>query len=178
MTSKSELGSIMLAITYVGARIISCLFLLATLLVYFLLLKRQNIHGWTLMSYCLSLFFLMFVFRLQQFPFLVGQKGWPPWSTLCVHRSVLLEFCKFSTNFTSACWQLFVFPGIAFTFFFLCTFCCMTMINFDLWWTLRKFKAGSSGSKSIKRFILYATVSLLTPTVFVVVATALDSAYG
>ena len=61
MRSKSQLG------IYAAAKIISCLFLLATLGVHLLLWERQNIQGWTLMSYCLSLFFTYALYVAKYF---------------------------------------------------------------------------------------------------------------
>ena len=172
MRSKSQLG------IYAAAKIISCLFLLATLVVHFLLWKRQNVHGWTLMSYCLTLFFTYFLYVCKYFHSFWATRNVQADPLCVIIGECNLEFSKFSTSFfTSDCSQCFVFPGTAITFFFISTFCWMTMINFDLWWTLRKFKA-STGAKSVKRYIAYATVSLVTPTIFVAVATALDFAYG
>jgi len=131
----------------------SC-FLLITIVVYVMLWERQNVHGWTSLSYFTSLFGMFLLTGIDEFGYVFfynGGRAGPHW----------------------ACYSL----AVGSHFFWLSAFCWMSAVNFDLWWTFRALLPTASKSKGLKQFLIYTVVCVGIPTVIVGVAIGLDIIY-
>ena len=130
----------------------SSIFLLLTFIVYLLLWNQHGLHGWTTLGHSSSMFF-MYIF--------LGTAH-----ILQVQTTNGLAVLK-----TMEC----VAVGVLSHFFFLSTFCWLTLISFDLWYTFRSFSPNSSKSKSARRFCFYVFFGWGVPTVFVIISRILDN---
>ncbi|OXA50357.1 G-protein coupled receptor Mth2 [Folsomia candida] len=101
---------------YAGVMYVASVFPFLTALVLALLFDRQNIHGLTILSNCVSLFFFYVthgtVYYMAQRRNLLGDNRSPT----CLSIAILSHF------------------------FFLTTFAWLTVVNFDLWLTFRDFR--------------------------------------
>lgn len=94
--------------------VIAAFFLLITITVYGLLWDKQNVHGWTLLCYFTSLFFMYIFYSAVHF------------TSLSLKQDAIY-------GGGTACYIIGVFAH----FFFLASFCFMSSVNFDLYWTFR-----------------------------------------
>lgn len=139
---------------YGVSMIISSLFLVLTLVVFGLLWEkhRHNIQRWTIFSYVSTLLLMYFFFILSYF------------SNLFDGEVV--------TN-AGMCRTI----GIGMHFFFLSTFCWLTTLNFEIWWTVRSFTAQADFFSGFKRLGAYAVFAFGVPAVIVSVGLILESVY-
>lgn len=101
-----------LSFVYGNVMITSSIFSLLTVVVYCILKEKQNIHGWTIASYALSIFFMYIFLGLAHL--------------IRYYRSD--DVLK-----TTSC----VAVGIASHLFSLASFMWLFLINWDIWWTFR-----------------------------------------
>ncbi|ODM93748.1 putative G-protein coupled receptor Mth-like 4 [Orchesella cincta] len=132
---------------------ISALFLLVTDIVYILLWKHQNIHGWLQFAYATSLFCTFNCFVVVQ-----------RWSRELMHTSQSL--CKVMGWITHLT--------------YLSAFFWLTSMNFDLWWRFsRPLKSTRLRSQETKwrRFLGFAIFSIVVPLLISGVGITLDYFY-
>ena len=93
------------SILYSVLFVFSCFFLIITLAVYILLWNKQTVHGWTLMSYIVSLFFMYMFFLMTHISQFVLKRG---------PSGGLGDFCKFIGEFYNMHVRAFgKFPNIS-----------------------------------------------------------------
>ncbi|XP_021958300.2 G-protein coupled receptor Mth2 isoform X2 [Folsomia candida] len=138
---------------YAGVMYVASVFPFLTALVLALLFDRQNIHGLTILSNCVSLFFFYVthgtVYYMAQRRNLLGDNRSPT----CLSIAILSHF------------------------FFLTTFAWLTVVNFDLWLTFRSMRPISKMSKKMRRFRLYSFIGWGVPFLFMAVFVFLDFHY-
>ena len=76
------------------------------------------------------------------------------------------------------CQICFQFTGGIAHFFFISTFCWLTLLNFDLWATFKSTKPAGERSKGIVRFGLYNVFAWGFPALVVAVSYAMDHIYS
>ncbi|OXA56280.1 G-protein coupled receptor Mth [Folsomia candida] len=135
---------------YAVSFLVGSAFLLITVLVY-ILGEKKNVHGYTSIAYFGSMFAMYIFTGLSKLDY--------------------LTFFGNSGNY--GC----LIIAIGAHFFWLCTFCWMSCVNFSLWWTFRSLLPTGGKSKGLSRFMLYALFSLGTPSTIVGVAVVLDYFY-
>ncbi|CAL8093003.1 unnamed protein product [Orchesella dallaii] len=140
-TYKSFIFGVLLLVTSV--------FPLITSVVYLLLWKRQNVHGWTICCTSASLFF-MYIF--QGIAHLLG---------------VLLEEAVLNTFIC----QLI---GIFTHFFMMATFTWLTVMSCDLWLTFRSVVPMNQRLQGVPRFIKYSLFGWGVPIVIVTIGVLMD----
>ncbi|OXA56279.1 G-protein coupled receptor Mth2 [Folsomia candida] len=131
---------------------IACCFLILTVSVYLILSERQNIHSWTLLSYAISM--------------------------LCLHLSVFAiyahnEKVALSDSSDWVCTSL----AIVSHFLYLSTFCWLTLINFDVYWTFNNLTLTTARSKRKQRFIFYLLFAFLVPSAVLLFGFALKKLF-
>ncbi|ODM89681.1 G-protein coupled receptor Mth2 [Orchesella cincta] len=139
------------AILYGSVMLLSSIFLLLTILTYIALWERQSVHGWTIVSHTVSLFFMYIFLGIAH---IIG--------VTYGHEYLGSPGC--------------IGIGIVTHFFFLATFCWLLLISVDLWLTFRAFTP-RSGSKGISRFIKYSIFGWGVPMIFVVIGIILEDKY-
>ncbi|OXA38136.1 G-protein coupled receptor Mth [Folsomia candida] len=142
---------------YIPVHFINSFFLFVTGLVYILLWEKQNIHGWTVLSFVLAMFF-MFIFLA--------------WS----HLAAMLHKSNANPHFAPPPLVCRCVGALA-HFFFLATFCWLAIINVDLWLTFKSMTPVSGRSKGVKRFICYMLFAWGTPAIIVGVGLVLTHVY-
>ncbi|ODM96967.1 G-protein coupled receptor Mth2 [Orchesella cincta] len=122
-----------LSFVYGNVMITSSLFALLTVLVYIALKEKHNIHGWTIASYAFSMFLMYIFLGLAHLIRYYGSD----------------EVLK-----TASC----VTVGIASHLFSMSSFLWLTLMNWDIWWTFRKFRPSTRklGGKEVKHFLTYS----------------------
>ncbi|CAL8122612.1 unnamed protein product [Orchesella dallaii] len=132
---------------------ISALFLLVTDIVYILLWKHQNIHGWLQFAYATSLFCTFNCFVVVQ-----------RWSEELMHTSQnLCKVMGWITHLT-----------------YLSAFFWLTSMNFDLWWRFsRPLKSTRLRPQETKwrRFLGFAIFSIVIPLLISGIGITLDYSY-
>ncbi|CAL8081523.1 unnamed protein product [Orchesella dallaii] len=138
---------------YISTYSVASVFLLLTATVYIILWDKQNIHGWTIISFVISQFFLFIFLSVSTGLSLVMYQQEASKTFYCIGSAVLAHF------------------------FFLSTFCWLTIINLDLWWTFKSLTPLSERSKGKGRFCLYMLFAWGTPTTVVTTGFVLQKIY-
>jgi G protein-coupled receptor Mth (Methuselah protein) len=133
---------------------VSSLFLVITLIVFALLWEKHkhNIQRWTVFCYVLTLLCMYFFFILSYFSPYFDQETLTN-GGLC--RGI----------------------GIGMHFFFLATFCWLTTLNFEIWWTVRAVHTTVRNIAGFKRLIAYGVFAFGVPTISVGVGLILAAIY-
>ncbi|CAG7726043.1 unnamed protein product, partial [Allacma fusca] len=133
------------------AAVVASLFPLLTFLVYVFILRQRNIHGLTVISMSLTLFF-MYIF-------------------LCI-SNFINAFEDRNSLKTFRCKAI----GFLGNYFFLSLFCWLTVTCFDLWWTFRRMKPSVTTKRT--KFCGYAAFGWGMPFLFVCTGALLDTYYS
>lgn len=123
---------------YIPVHFINSFFLFVTGLVYILLWEKQNIHGWTVLSFVLAMFFMFIFLAWSHLAAMLHKSNAnphfapPPLVCRCVGKEN-----KNGHVFHYGNLILMNLIGALAHFFFLATFCWLAIINVDLWLTFK-----------------------------------------
>lgn len=122
---------------YGTALVSSSMFLLSTFIVYAMLWNQHSVHGWTTLCHSSSMFF-MYLFlgivhlsRLSPDETLMKNEA----QRMCELIGMFIIRTRCNSGYFSI--QNVYYSGVLSHFFFICSFCWFTVINFDLFWTFR-----------------------------------------
>ncbi|CAG7717240.1 unnamed protein product [Allacma fusca] len=132
--------------------IISSVCLLATVVVYLVLWKEQNIHGWTIMTMALSQFVYFTTVAISMGVVLYYQEG------------IGTLWCKGI--------------GILQHYFNMATYTWLTVLNCDLWLVIRSNKPSRYLGHGIKRFLLYSLYGFGVPLTFLCFSLSMEFHFG
>ncbi|CAL8090469.1 unnamed protein product [Orchesella dallaii] len=140
---RNDLSRIYMVCMYIGS-----FFHLLTTIFYLITWPKHNIHGKTLCSCTLALFFM----------------------TLLMGTAHLLGILG-NTNTKGFCF----FNGVAAQYFFISSFTWLVVVNVDLWRTFRSIRP--HGGKGLRRFILYSLGGWGFPFLVTGISLTLNSIY-
>ncbi|CAG7816817.1 unnamed protein product [Allacma fusca] len=132
--------------------IISSVCLLATVVVYLVLWKEQNIHGWTIMTMALSQFVYFTTVAISMGVVLYYQEG------------IGTLWCKGI--------------GILQHYFNMATYTWLTVLNCDLWMVIRSNKPSRHLGHGIKRFLLYSVYGFGVPLTLLCFSLTMEFHFG
>ncbi|KAK9872035.1 hypothetical protein WA026_015285 [Henosepilachna vigintioctopunctata] len=120
-------------------KIVSCIFILLTIIVYAILPKLRNLFGKILLSYCVAMFMLFFVLTITQF----------------FQQDFSNSFCKF--------------VGFSLIFFSFCSFTWMHIICIDIWYSFGSPRtiSGPLQRNEMKKLLLYSVYGWGFPMLWV-----------
>ncbi|CAL8103784.1 unnamed protein product [Orchesella dallaii] len=128
----------------------SIVFLVLTIIIYCLTWKEQNVHGYTVFSYLVTLLALYVSIVLSTIQSLA-------------HPFIHRKFCK-------------VIAGVI-HFSYLSSMCWLTCVSFDLWRQFRKMNCPTYKSRGKRKFALFFMFSIGYPAIKVTMCAMLDSMY-
>lgn len=141
---------------YTGVSLLSLPFMLATVVIYVLLVDKLNLHGLAILSYSVAEFLSFFLLIIAQFVFLFPV---PVWVGLYDRKG----FCYFI--------------AVSGHFFYFASFFWLSVMNFDLWTTFRSIRVIRRDAKEPKKFLAYSLFAWGLPLGLVGSFIAVDEAY-